>query len=314
VVRLRAGHPRNGSPIRGSGIQGNWWGIAIGADDRVSLSNFTGDDPADFTSPSFVGGNATSLFASDGTALSPRTGFTNGALHAPQGIAVDQRGNVWIANHGNATVTEYPLGNPSQARVVAGGGLHNPFAVEADGRGNVWVDNGSLHTSVAGSLTKITPDGQAIGPFPAGGMRSPHGMAFDSAGDLWVASLADSNVTRFAANGTVRAQYRAPSLQGASSVAIDGDGNVWVASFLGQKLTELCARNTAHCTPGMKTGESVSLSRHGWTSAACSTSLRCRLISPATSGSRTTGRRSTQSSAATDWSSSSAQRHLWQPR
>jgi len=93
-------------------VQGNWWGIAIDARDRVWLSDFTGDDPADFYSPAFAGGDATSLFASDGTALSPAAGFTNGELHAPQGIAVDKRGNVWIANHANATVTEYPRRRP----------------------------------------------------------------------------------------------------------------------------------------------------------------------------------------------------------
>jgi len=54
--------------------------------------------------------------------------------------------------------------------VISGGGLHDPFAVQADGAGNVWVDNGSLDPSAQGTLTKITPDGVAVGPFSAPSM------------------------------------------------------------------------------------------------------------------------------------------------
>src|SRR5215218_9043306 len=77
-----AGHPRNGGAVSGGGILGNWWGIAIDSLDRVWLSNFTGDDPNEFYSPNFKGGNAASLFTADGQALSGN-GFTAGNLQAP---------------------------------------------------------------------------------------------------------------------------------------------------------------------------------------------------------------------------------------
>jgi hypothetical protein len=259
------GQARNGSPVTGGGIQGNWWGIAIDRSNRVWLSNFTGNDPNEFTSPDFKGGNATSLFTSDAQALSPATGFQQGPLQAPQGIAVDQRGNVWIANHGNATVTEYPGGDPDAARVFSGGGLHNPFAVAVDGSGNVWVDNGSLDASAPGTLTKIDTNGQVTGPYDGGGMRSPQGMAFDAQGNLWVASLVDDDITEFAPGGTLKGTFRAPSIQGAWATAVDGDGNVWATSFIGEKLTQLCGARTSACPPGMRTGDVISPAREGFT-------------------------------------------------
>ncbi len=260
-----AGHPRNGSPVTGGGIKGNWWGIAVDERDRVWLSNFTGDDPHEFYSPQFKGGRAASLFTRAGRALSPAHGFLAGKLRAPQGIAVDQDGDVLIANHGNGTVTRYPGGRPGQAEVISGGGLYNPFTIAVDARGGAWVDNGSLDGSVDGSLSYITPRGKARGPFGIEHMRSPQGMAIDSAGNLWVASLIDSNVTWISPKGRVKGQFRAPSIEGAWGVAVDGADNVWVASFLGQKVSLLCGRRTRSCPPGTETGEPISPPLEGFT-------------------------------------------------
>jgi hypothetical protein len=259
-----AGHPRNGGAVGGGGILGNWWGIAIDSLDRVWLTNFTGDDPNEFYSPNFKGGNAASLFTADGQALSGN-GFTAGSLQAPQGIAVDQGDNVWIANHGGNTVTMYPKGDPGQARVISGGGLFNPFTIAIDAQGNAWVNNGALDANTPGTLTRIAPDGQATGPFDPGRMRSPQGMAIDSAGNLWVASLVDSTVTWLGPDGSIKGQFRAPSIEGGWGVAIDGDDNVWVASFLGEKVTQLCGRTASNCPPGAKTGDPISPSLSGFT-------------------------------------------------
>jgi streptogramin lyase len=259
------GRPRLGGAVGGGGIMGNWWGIAVDRRDRVWLANFTGADPNPFNSPAFQGGNAASLFTMDGTALSGPDGITAGNLQAPQGIAVDQRDNVWIANHVGDTVTMYPGGDPSQARVITGGGLDKPFAVEVDGRGDVWVGNGAIDADVKGSLTRITPDGRATGPFVIDRMRSPQGIAIDSGGDLWVASLVDQTLNRIAPSGRLKARYRAPSMIGPWGVAVDGDDNVWVASFPAQKLTQFCGRTVANCPPGSKTGDVLSPPVAGFT-------------------------------------------------
>lgn len=56
--------------------------------------------------------NTLSVFASDGSVLSPATGYQSAtthdpsALNAPSGIAIDGSGAVWITNKGNGTVTK----------------------------------------------------------------------------------------------------------------------------------------------------------------------------------------------------------------
>jgi hypothetical protein len=260
-----AGDPRLGphGALRGGGILGNWWGIAVDGRDRVWLSSFTGDDPVEYDEPGFVGGHTVSVFSQTGKTPFP-DGIVSEDLQAPQGIAVDQREDVWVANHGGESVTLFPRGNPSRARTIRGGGLHNPFGVAVDGHGNVWVDNGSLDTEHPGSLTRISPAGIPSGPFYAARMRSPQGIAVDSAGNLWVTSLVNSTVTWFGPDGKVKGQFKAPSILGAWSVAIDGDDNVWVASFVNRHVTLLCGRIVANCPPGTKTGEPISPARAGF--------------------------------------------------
>jgi hypothetical protein len=261
-----AGRPLHGEEgaVSGGGVLGSWWGIAVDQRDRVWFSNFTGEDPEPFDSPNFTGGEDVALFSAAGRPLSGEAGIGAGKLRAPQGIAVDQRGGVWIANHGSESVTLYPRGDWRRAQVIRGGGLYNPFTIAIDGEGSAWVDNGSLDASRKGSLTKITPDGRALGPIVVDRMRSPQGMALDSAGNVWVASLEDSNVTWLGPDGRVKGQFRVPSIQGAWGLAIDGDDNVWVASFVGRKVTQLCGRIVANCPPGAETGEAISPRRGGF--------------------------------------------------
>ena len=69
-----------------------------------------------------------------GKALSPADGFKAfGAINAPyNGIAVDRSGNVWIANAGNNTITEFvgaaaPVATPrTQGRPVSPEGAMAP--------------------------------------------------------------------------------------------------------------------------------------------------------------------------------------------
>jgi hypothetical protein len=51
--------------------------------------------------------NTLSLLQSDGTAVSPAGGFSGGGLNVPAALAIDGSGNVWVANSGDSSLTEF---------------------------------------------------------------------------------------------------------------------------------------------------------------------------------------------------------------
>jgi len=250
------GQPILGSPVVGGGILGVGYGTAVDQHGQVWIGNFKG--------------NTMSLLNTSGQVLSPPGGFTQGNVSKPQGLAIDQQGDVWIANFGNNSVTEYPKGDPTQAREITGGGLEKSFGIAVDGQGNVWVTDGAESTK-PGQVTRIAPDGTLLAqqPITGGGLRSPQGIAIDSAGNAWVANLFSASVTEIGSDGTIKAgsPLRAGgSLKGPWGIAVDGADHVWVAGFLNENVVELCGVQTDRCPPGLHTGDPISPKKTGYTS------------------------------------------------
>jgi hypothetical protein len=261
------GTPTFGSPISGGGMKGGAWGAAIApGDGNVWMGSFGGAKIVEY-SPS-------------GTILSPGDGYANGGLNHPQGIAVDQKGNVWIANNygpesapGQGNVVVYPGGDPSKAIVITGGGLNHPFAVQIDGYGRAWVTNAGLGgaklvgTRLAplvgkfgGSVTVIGPDFEptSFSPVESDSFKWPLGIAVDSQNNVWVTNYFSNSITEVGSDGTVTGVYKLPPGTVPWANAVDGSGRVWVAGFVRPSVLLLCGADTSSCPPGSATGATLS--------------------------------------------------------
>jgi len=256
------GRPTMGSPIGGGGMKGGAWGIAIAPRDTVWVGSF--------------GGSAISQYAATGTPVSPSSGWTDGGLNHPQGMAFDQNGNLWIANNygpesapGQGNVVVYPGGDPSKAFTISGGGLNHPFAVQIDGYGRAWVTNAGLggaklvNTRAAplvgkfgGSVTVIGPDFKptSFSPIEDASFRWPLGLSIDSHNNAWVANYFSSSVTAMRPDGGVAGVYRLPRGTLPWSEAVDGSDRVWVAGFGRPRVWLLCGADAAACPPGSAMG------------------------------------------------------------
>ena len=275
TVLSPVGQPTLGSPISGGGMKAGAWGIAITPGGTVWVPAF--------------GGAAMAQYSPAGTPLSPGTGWTNGHLNHPQGTAIDQRGNLWIANNygpesapGQGNVVVYPGGDPAKAFTISGGGLNHPFAVQIDGYGRAWVTNAGLggarlvNTRAAilagkfgGSITVIGPDFKpvAFSPIQSSSFKWPLGLAIDAKNNAWVTSFFSSAVTEIRPSGAVAGVYQLPKTVLPWSEAIDGSGRVWVAGFATPHVWQLCGADSAACPPGSSTGTILS-PRLGFQSAA----------------------------------------------
>ncbi|MET8768278.1 NHL repeat-containing protein [Streptomyces sp. NPDC004658] len=261
TVQDPTGRPTLGSPIGGGGMKGGAWGLAI-------------DHSGAVWAPSY-GGNAMSKYSASGKPLSPSAGWKDGDLVKPQGVAVDQRGNIWIANShglkgkpGVGSVVVYPHGDPRKAVTITDKSFNHPFAVQIDGRGRAWVTNSHLSyqqiresgrpSKVGGSVTVIGPDFKPVTSTTDKSLQAPIGLALDSKGNAWVANFFSSAVTEIRPNGTVAGVRQLPKRVFPWSVAIDGQDRVWVAGFGNSSVTLLCGVNTRACPSGASVGTVLS--------------------------------------------------------
>jgi hypothetical protein len=260
------GTPTFGSPIAGGGMKGGAWVIGIAADGAVWVPSF--------------GGAAMLKYSPTGTILSPGNGYANGGLNHPQGVAVDQKGNIWIANNfgperapGQGNVVVYPGGNPAKAIVVTGGGLNHPFAIQIDGYGRAWVTNAGpggaklVNTRAAilvgkfgGSVTVIGPNFKptSFSPIQSDSFKWPLSTAVDANNNVWIANYFDSKITELRPDGAVAGAYKLPHGTAPWGDAVDGSGRISVAGFANPAVWLLCGSNKSACPQGATTGAIMS--------------------------------------------------------
>jgi uncharacterized protein (TIGR03437 family) len=213
-------------------------------------------------------GTGTAGFAGDGGAAN------KAQLNAPQGVAVDAAGNVYIADSGNYRVRV--VGANGNISTFAGSGtpgsggdggaataatFYLPSAVATDKSGNVYIadyqvsvvrkvaSNGIITTVAGNGGTGYSGDG---GLATAAQLNGPSAIALDPAGNLYIAQLADSRVRVVATNGRISTfagtganGYTGEGLPALSSqlsapggVAADAIGNVFI-SVAGNRIMKV---------------------------------------------------------------------------
>ncbi len=250
----------------------------------------------------FTTGQAASLVIGQTTfnSGSPNGGGTTSqtGLDGPFGLVFDAAGNLWVTDVSNNRVlmfkppfmngmaaslvigqTTFTNGLPNSGGTTSQTGLYFPFGLGFDASGNLWVaDDGNnrvlgfkppFSNGMAASLvigqTDFVSNGQAT---TQTGLRSPEGLGFDAAGNLWVADINNDRVLMFKppfANGMTASLVIgqtnfisigpcAPtqtSLCNPSWVGFDASGNVWVSDFGNRRVLRF--------TPPFSNGMSASL-------------------------------------------------------
>ena len=200
-----------------------------------------------------------STFAGTGVAGST-DGIDTATFDSPLGVAVDQTGNVYVADYGNDIIRKItPAGIVSTVAGKAGvpgnkDGLDTaarfnlPESIAVDASRNLYVaDNGN------NQIRKITPDGtvstlagngasgKANGKGASATFNSPFGITTDALGNVYVADSGnnlirkitpDGTVTTFAGSGAKGAGNAAgaqATFNTPAGIAIDVSGNLYVS-------------------------------------------------------------------------------------
>jgi hypothetical protein len=115
-----------------------------------------------------------------------------GTVAAPQGVAFDGAGDLWVAS--STGVSEFNrYGTPASAIPLTSGGITAPLSLAIDGDGTVWIANAN------GSVSALSNAGTALSPgtgYPAAvTASSTGGIAVDLSGNVWVTSSGGNTVT-----------------------------------------------------------------------------------------------------------------------
>ncbi|MGO9203727.1 MAG: InlB B-repeat-containing protein [Limisphaerales bacterium] len=214
-----------------------------------------------------LAGKAGSAGTNDGTLSGAR--FTY-----PCSVAVDGRGNVYVADTENDTLRQVsPAGvvttlagsarNAGSANGAGSGARFNqPLGVAVDGNGQVYVADsynstvrkvtapGGVVTTVAGTTADA---GSADGAGSAAQFKYPYGVAVDTAGTVYVSDFSNNTirqitpagvVTTLAGNpnssaGTNDGTGAAATFDQPAGLAVDTNGNVYVADYVNDTIRKI---------------------------------------------------------------------------
>ena len=172
-------------------------------------------------------------------------GSGDGQFSNPQGVAVDESDNVYVADTANNRVQVFDASGSFITKWGSfgdgDGQLFDPQGVAVDESGNVYVaDSGNDRIQVfdlSGSfITKWGSTGEGDGQFLA-----PFGVTVDGAGNVYVADTSNSRIQVFDSSGSFLDEWgRSGSRDGQflepHGLVVDGSGNVYVADSFNSRI------------------------------------------------------------------------------
>ncbi|MCE9659205.1 MAG: hypothetical protein K8R60_11650 [Burkholderiales bacterium] len=223
-----------------------------------------------------LAGLAGSPGSADGTGSAAR-------FNVPRGVAVDGAGNVYVADTSNVTIRKItPAGVVSTLAGLAGTGgsadgtgsaarFGQPFGVAVDGSGNVYVAD-----TVNSTIRMITPAGvvstlaglagsagSVDGTGSAARFASPHGVAADAAGNVYVVEVSHT-VRRITPAGVVSTLAGLANAVGSADgsgsaarfadprgVAVDAADNVYVADTANHTIRRITPAGAVSTLAGL---------------------------------------------------------------
>src|SRR5439155_1671346 len=180
-------------------------------------------------------------------------------LDAPEGVALDSAGSLYIADSTNnsirkvspgGTISTYAGSGPPPP-CCSGGGfsgdggpataaqLNAPVGVALDPAGNLYIadrDNQRIRRVTPGGTTSTYAGSGSLGfsgdggPATAAQLHAPGGVALDPAGNLYIADRTNHRIRRVSTDGTI-ATYA-----GSGSLGFSGDGGPATAARLNMSL------------------------------------------------------------------------------
>jgi len=229
-----------------------------------------------------VAGNGTPGYSGDnGAALAAQ-------LNSPSGVTVDLQGDIAVADTANHRIRVVNSSTGQIATVAGNGatttngagsysgdggaatlaGLNYPYSVAYDAQGNMYIpDSGNSRiraVSAASGIIETVAGGHTRGfagdqgPATSARLYAPSGVAFDTAGNLYIADTQNNRIrkvnattgiiTTVAGNGTGKfggdgANAVSAGLYGPYCVFVGAGGDLFIADYFDNRIREISSTN-----------------------------------------------------------------------
>jgi hypothetical protein len=198
--------------------------------DRISSRDLV--VPLTFTGTAKLDEDYNGTFISKGIAVISAggngAGISSNQLSLPEKIAVDDTGNLFIADYNNNRIQKWAPNSGSGETIISG--VTNPIDVQIAANGDIFV----LET---GKVTKWTASGVLIGVVSSGISSSPSGMFIDTNLNIFTTGFFDNSVFK-STPSTVQAIKLIDNPGGdffsPESVVSDNLGNLYIANRNGK--------------------------------------------------------------------------------
>jgi len=175
-----------------------------------------------------------------GLSLCAGTSFaTTYPLNAPLGLALDAKGNLYVANNVGNQILVYSPSYVQQTKKTISTNVSNPVGVAIDVIGNIWVVNGGYNNN-SGSVTVYSPTGvQDPSRTLTNQVFNPSAIAADAVGNVWIVT-GNSTIVVFPVAGLTPP---APIKTIAAGAIVSGLAahNMWIAwgSYTATEIEEI---------------------------------------------------------------------------
>jgi sugar lactone lactonase YvrE len=159
---------------------------------------------------------------------SPSVTLTGGPLVYPNGIAVNNKGTVYVtsgATAGLCYVLVYPKGASSPSEQINGFDL--PVGLAIDKSGNLYVAD-----ALQNVVWKVPKGSTTPSKLSLSGLDDPVGLAIDPSNNLWVANNRNNTVLGFHLGDSSAFATITSGLSGPYSIAFEKSGTLFVGSSL----------------------------------------------------------------------------------
>jgi DNA-binding beta-propeller fold protein YncE len=227
-------------------------GVVVGSEGDIIVA-----DGSNHRIRKITPGGAVSTLAGSACGFADGQG-TAALFRSPTGVAVDNEGNIIVADHTNHRVRKITPGGAVSTLAGSGAGFadgqgtaalfRSPTGVAVDSEGDIIVADQQNH-----HIRKITPGGADVSTLAGSAagfadgqgttalFRSPTGVAVDNEGNIIVADNTNHRICKItpggadvstlagSAAGFADGQGTAALFRSPSGVAVDGEGNIIVA-------------------------------------------------------------------------------------